>query len=95
MIANALNVDHPAIERRAARSVKEDSDLGDLPVTVAVGPLPGKCVDEALRRGLEAACLLQQRNLIAAACMALQGRTIATPGLLESKLSVPTRSLAP
>ncbi len=36
MIANEVDVDHPAIARRMARDVKDDSDLGDLPVTVAV-----------------------------------------------------------
>ena len=40
LIANAVNVDHPAIERRPARDLDPDSDLGDLPVTVAVGALP-------------------------------------------------------
>ncbi len=40
MIANAVDADHPAVRRAAARSVKDDSDLGDLDVTVDVGPLP-------------------------------------------------------
>ena len=40
LIANAVNVDHPAIERRPACELDPDSDLLDLPVTVAVGPLP-------------------------------------------------------
>ena len=37
LIANAVDIDHPAIERRPARELDPDSDLGDLPVTVAVG----------------------------------------------------------
>ena len=37
VIANAVDVDHPAIERRAGPRLDPDSDLGDLPVTVAVG----------------------------------------------------------
>ena len=40
LIANAVNIDHPSIERRPARELDPDSDLLDLPVTVAVGPLP-------------------------------------------------------
>ena len=44
MIANAVNSDHPAIVRRPARELDPDSDLGDLPVTVAVGPLPSDAV---------------------------------------------------
>ena len=39
MIANAVDVDDPAIARRPAREIKDDSDLGELPVTVAVGTL--------------------------------------------------------
>ena len=33
LIANAVNVDHPSIERRPARELDPDSDLVDLPVT--------------------------------------------------------------
>ena len=39
LIANAVNIDHPAVERRPARELAPDSDLGDLPVTVTVGEL--------------------------------------------------------
>ncbi len=42
MIANAVDCDHPAIERSPANLLREDTDLGDLPVTVAVGALPGR-----------------------------------------------------
>lgn len=40
MIGNAVNTDHPAIERASANTVRDDADLGDLPVTVNVGVLP-------------------------------------------------------
>ncbi|MGP1676440.1 MAG: UPF0280 family protein, partial [Burkholderiales bacterium] len=33
MIANAVNVEHPAISRLPARALRADSDLGELPVT--------------------------------------------------------------
>ena len=39
LIANAVDIDSPAIERRPARDLDPDSDLGDRLVTVAVGPL--------------------------------------------------------
>ena len=56
LIANAVNLDHPAIERRPARDLDPDSDLGDLPVTVAVGPLSDVDVAGALdRRAIMAA----------------------------------------
>ncbi len=37
LTANAVNLDHPAIERRPRCDLDPDSDLGDLLVTVAVG----------------------------------------------------------
>ena len=73
LIANAVNADHPAIERRPARELREDSDLGDLPVTVSVGELPVSQVRIALSRGLEAARRMQDMGLISAAYLALQG----------------------
>jgi ApbE superfamily uncharacterized protein (UPF0280 family) len=73
LIANAVNVDDPAIERRPARELREDSDLGDLPVTVSVGELPVSRVRLALCRGLETARRMQDAGLITAAYLALQG----------------------
>jgi hypothetical protein len=37
LVANAVNIDSPAIQRRPARDLDPDSDLRDLPVTVSVG----------------------------------------------------------
>ena len=75
LVANAVNAQHPAIVRQPARAVKEDSDLGDLPVTVEVGPLPPATVREALAAGARAATALRARGLVRAAYLALQGRT--------------------
>ena len=74
MIANAVNVDHPAIVRLPARDVKEDSDLGDLPVTVEVGALPRSAVEEALRAGLRAARHLEKEGLVFDALLSLQSQ---------------------
>ena len=73
LIANAVNVDHPAIERRPARDLDPDSDLGDLPVTVAVGPLPSTAVSQALDRGAAEACRLRLAGLIDSAALSLRG----------------------
>ena len=73
MIANAVNVEHSAIGRRSARAVRADSDLGDLPVTIAVGTLPASIRAEALAQGHERAHELQRQGLIYAAYLALQG----------------------
>ena len=77
MIANAVNVEHQAISRLPARSVRSDSDLGYLSVTVAVGALPAGRRAEALATGCARARDLQRRGLIHAAYLALQGDTRA------------------
>ncbi|MGH8675881.1 MAG: UPF0280 family protein [Burkholderiales bacterium] len=75
LIANAVDADHPSIRRLPARDVKHDSDLGDLPVTVAVGRLPPDTIAEALERGCAAAHAMRDAGLIEAAYVALQGET--------------------
>jgi hypothetical protein len=75
LIANAVDIEHPSIRRLPARAVKHDSDLGDLPVTVAVGALPLHAIAEALERGRAAACAMLDTGLIEAAYLALQGET--------------------
>jgi uncharacterized protein len=77
LIANAVNVDHPSIVRRPAREVKEDSDLGELPVTVAVHALPEQEVAKALESGLAAAARMKRAGLVEATYLSLQGRVAA------------------
>lgn len=72
MIANAVTIDDPAIERMAACELRDDSDLGDLLVTVAVGLLPSQKVAQALENGARRAAELQARGLIEAAYLQLQ-----------------------
>ncbi|MFO1087144.1 MAG: UPF0280 family protein [Reyranellaceae bacterium] len=74
LIANAVDIDHPAIERRPARDLDPDSDLRDLPVTVAVGWLPPGLIDEALDRGTDEARRLRVAGHIEGAALSLQGR---------------------
>ena len=74
MIANAVDVDDPAIVRTPASSLKDDTDLGDIPVTVDVPPLPHDQVQAALRAGLKRARALQSRGLIWSAALICQGR---------------------
>jgi ApbE superfamily uncharacterized protein (UPF0280 family) len=74
LIANAVNLDHPVIERRPARDLDPDSDLGDLPVTVAVGPLPDAAIGEALGRGVAEARRLRLCGLIEGAALSLNGQ---------------------
>jgi ApbE superfamily uncharacterized protein (UPF0280 family) len=82
MIANHVDCEHPAIVRAPADSLKDDTDLGDLTVTVDVGLLPPDLVRQALAQGVwQANCLLRS-NVILGAVLALQGQTRAV-GLQE------------
>jgi hypothetical protein len=77
MVANAVNADHPAIRRAPARSLREDSDLGNLAVTTAVGPLPPSVVEAALDSGLATAARMKAKGLLQSGYLALQGRARA------------------
>ncbi len=83
LIANAVNVDHPSIERRPARDLDPDSDLLDLPVTVSVDALPQTAIDAALDRGLAEARRLRELGWIDSAALSLRGqwRLAAAPTL--------------
>lgn len=74
LIANAVDIDSPAVERRPARTLQEDTDLGSLPVVVAVGPLAPHDVDSALDAGLAEAERMRAAGMIAGAYLALRGR---------------------
>lgn len=74
LIANAVNCDSPAIQRRPARALDPDSDLGELPVTIAVGPLTPAEVMAALDSGLAFAEDCRRAGLIRAAALRLQGQ---------------------
>lgn len=92
LLANAVNVEHPAIRRQPAVAVRPDSDLGDLPVTVAVGPLPPEAVAEALDRGAAEAARLRSAGLIHAACLRLCGAVrIEGAGAFAGALSLGER----
>ena len=74
VIANAVDVDDAAIQRRPANTCKDDSDLGDLPVTVDVPALPPAQVERALDTGAACAAALQKGGLIWAALLVCQGQ---------------------
>lgn len=74
MVANAVDIDHPAVRRAPASSRKDDSDLGDRLVTVGLGDLPARLVDEALDRGAREATALMALGRIKGAVLVLRGR---------------------
>lgn len=82
MIANAVDCDHAGIVRRPASSLKDDSDLGDMLVTVDVPPLPQPLIDFALARGAETAQRLRERGLIESAALFLQGQ-VRVVGMIQ------------
>jgi ApbE superfamily uncharacterized protein (UPF0280 family) len=76
LIANAVDLPgHAAITRRPARSLQHDTDLGDRPVTTAVGPLTPTEIATALAAGATAAETMRARGLIAAAALFLAGES--------------------
>ena len=81
MIGNAVNVRDPAILRRRACELKDDTDLGERLVTVAVDPLARDKVDEALEAGARCARRLLKASTIHAVVLCLQGsvRAIGEP----------------
>ena len=76
LIANAVNVDDPAVQRAPANELDEDSDLGDRLVTVDVGALAENAVQAALRQGLAFANQMLAAGLIEGAFLSLQGETL-------------------
>lgn len=77
LIANAVNVDHPAIRRRPASEADDNTDLGDRLVTVGVGELDPTTIDEALESGVAVADRMARAGQIEAAVLLLRGRTRA------------------
>lgn len=74
MVANAVDVADARIRRLPARQLRDDSDLGAIPVTVAVPPLPAQQVRSALRQGLQKALRLQSEGLLWWALLVCQGQ---------------------
>jgi len=79
VIANAVDVDDPRIDRRPAREIKDDSDLGEIAVTVGVPPLPPALVRRALGAGARRAAALKEAGLIESCTLVCQ-RQVAVVG---------------
>ncbi len=74
LIGNAINVEHPAIDRVPAVELDPESDLGNRLVTVSVGVLGKSEIEEALDRGAERAEAMRLSGMIEAARLSLSGR---------------------
>ncbi|MBI3516539.1 MAG: UPF0280 family protein, partial [Proteobacteria bacterium] len=84
IVANAVDVEHPAIRRAPASSLRDDSDLGDILVTVAVGELPRDAIAAALARGEREARRLLGARLIDGAVLVLKGQTVVVHSMREA-----------
>ncbi len=73
MIANAVDLNDSRIQRRPACELKDDTDLGELLVTLDVPPLGDAAVHRALHSGLRRARELQAAGLIWSAVIVCQG----------------------
>ena len=78
VIANAVNLSDPRIQRRPACEIKDNADLGSLPVTIGVPPLEPALVQQALRAGLRRAQALRAAGLIWSAALICQNQIAST-----------------
>ncbi len=83
LIANAVDVEDPAISRSPATDLAPDSDLGRLLVTTAVGPLGDAKIAKALDNGARYAQTLVERGLVRAAMLVLKGQARIVGSLRE------------
>ena len=81
VIGNFTNVEDPNITRSLAEKIYADTDIAGEWVTVKVGKLSEKKIEEALNRGLSKAYSICQKGLINGALIALQGRVVWTDSL--------------
>jgi ApbE superfamily uncharacterized protein (UPF0280 family) len=97
MIANAVNIDHPAVERRPAVSLDPDSDLGDRLVTTGLGALEPAAVAAALDAGAAAAQEFAEAGLIETAMLQLRGagRIVERHGSRGPQVSIDRRGDLP
>lgn len=86
LVANAVDLpDHPAVLRRPARTLRDDSDLGDRPVTCGVGNLTDDEIEAALDAGAARAAIAVTHPEVSAIVVSLRGRRRIVgemPGLL-------------
>ena len=89
-----MDADHPGIRRVPARTLDEDSDLGDRLVTVAVPDLGAETIGAALAAGARKAGALRDRGVIEGAALTVQGRwrVLGLPGLAAPAPEAPPAS---
>ncbi len=91
VIANAVNVEDPGIHRNPASACKDDSDLGDIPVTTNVETLAPAQVRRALDAGAARAEALQRMGLVSSAVLVCQGQWRAVQPLSSQARIAPSQ----
>lgn len=81
VIGNFTNVEHPGIARSPAETIYPDTDIAGEWVTVEVGELPEKEIEEAVSRGIGKADAIRRKGLIKGALVAVKGRVGWTESL--------------
>jgi ApbE superfamily uncharacterized protein (UPF0280 family) len=89
LIANQVNCIDEGIERRPALDLDPDTDLGKRLVTVGVGKLSEKAINDALDRGEQFAWKLVEQGIIQGALLSLQShkRTVGLPFDRQKRLT--------
>ncbi|MGL4207784.1 MAG: UPF0280 family protein, partial [Candidatus Adiutrix sp.] len=82
-LANACNINSPAISRKLAETIDPDTDIASLAVTTAVGPLSPEEIKAALASALQYGQKLVDGGLILGALISLRGQTVTTNGFSE------------
>jgi ApbE superfamily uncharacterized protein (UPF0280 family) len=95
MVANAVNLDDARIVRLPACELKDDSDLGQIPVTVDVPRLDEASVQRALAAGERRARELQALGLIWSAVLSCQGRFACVDAERQNELPDELAKAAP
>jgi ApbE superfamily uncharacterized protein (UPF0280 family) len=86
IIANHVNLPgHKNVSRQPANQLTPDSDLGNLPVTLSVGPLTSTEVSSALQAGRNYADHLLEQGTIAAAFLSLENQHLITGWQIDSR----------
>lgn len=86
VIANAVDVVDARIRRSRACDLKDDTDLGEMRVTVDVPPLEPDVVRRALCAGLERAKALRAEGLIWSAALVCQKQWMTTSDTTAQRL---------
>jgi uncharacterized protein len=96
LIGNAVNVDAPGIVRVPANRLKDDSDLGGIPVTREVPPLTPDQVTLALKAGHRHAMALREAGHLLSCVITCQGWMVSTESGAQAWRwqDNPTRALA-